>query len=323
MKQVNLLLLILWCLLGASPAATSAASSPDVASPLALPAGFPSDGEVWLCAGQSNMEWPLGKATHAEAEARRLDATRIWHWDFRSDSWRRLTATNASDVSALAVSFATRRAAEVGKPLALVQVAAGGAPTEAFLSSETMARYPWLARIAANPNTLDKNDDFPCLWCKAEYPSRRANVKEGRWWAVGAMYRAGIARVKGLPLTGILWYQGESNASTCTSPDTALPDDYLLETLRAVVDELRGERKIPFVMFGLPYMANRPWAPYRAAQRKVCAETGALYLDTLAAGLGEAHDVHPRDKVPFAELALEAVREYTSTDETNKKGTRP
>lgn len=311
-KRMILCLLGLCCALGGTASPTAAAS------PLALPADFPSDGEVWLCAGQSNMEWPLRKAARAEAEARRLDEARIWHWDFRDDRWRRLTAANAADASALAVSFATRRAAETGKAVALVQVAAGGAPTESFLSSETMADYPRLARIAANPNALDRNDDFPCLWCKAEYPARRANEREGRWWAVGAMHRAGIARVKGLPLAGILWYQGESNATT--SPDTALPDEYLLETLRAAVEDLRGARTIPFVMFGLPYIANRPWAPYRAAQRKVCAETGAIYLDTLAAGLGEAHDVHPRDKVPFAELALKAVGRYTSTE---KKGTRP
>lgn len=302
-------LLSAWLSLSLSSAGVATAGGAlDGGAPLALPPSFPPDGEVWLCAGQSNMEWPLRKATHAEAEARRLDGVAVWHWDFRTDAWRRLTSENAGDASALAVSFATRRAAAVGKPIALVQVAAGGAPTEAFLSPETMSNHPWLARIAANPNALDGNDDFPCLWCKAEYPARRANAAEGAWWAVGAMYRKGIARAKGLPLAGVLWYQGESNATTCQEPDTPLPDAYLLETLRAAVAELRGVRRIPFVMFGLPYIADRPWGPYRAAQRKVCEEMGAIYLDTFAAGLGEAHDVHPRDKVPFAELALAALR---------------
>ena len=59
-------------------------------------------------------------------------------------------------------------------------------------------------------------------------------------------------------------------------------------------------------MMGLPKM-NRPWKPYRAAQKKVCEEAGVIYVDTFGAGLGDMHDVHPRDKVPFAELAIKAL----------------
>ncbi len=59
-------------------------------------------------------------------------------------------------------------------------------------------------------------------------------------------------------------------------------------------------------MMGLPKM-NRPWEQYRAVQREVCDETGAIFVDTFAAGLGEMNDVHPRDKIPFAELAIKAL----------------
>jgi len=34
---------------------------------------------------------------------------------------------------------------------------------------------------------------------------------------------------------------------------------------------------------------------------------GAVYVDTFAAGLGDPNDVHPRDKIPFAELAARAA----------------
>ena len=52
---------------------------------------------------------------------------------------------------------------------------------------------------------------------------------------------------------------------------------------------------------------NRPWGPYRAAQKKICEEKGCIFVDTFAAGLGDMNDVHPRDKVPFAELAIKAL----------------
>ena len=59
-------------------------------------------------------------------------------------------------------------------------------------------------------------------------------------------------------------------------------------------------------MMGLPKM-NRPWEQYRAVQKQVCDETGAIFVDAFAAGLGEMNDVHPRDKTAFADLAAKAA----------------
>ena len=54
------------------------------------------------------------------------------------------------------------------------------------------------------------------------------------------MYDNGIKRIKDGKITvdGILWYQGDSNATTCVAPDTPTDRDYQLETLRALVSEL-------------------------------------------------------------------------------------
>ena len=279
--------------------------------------------ETWLCAGQSNMQkgWGEFNETPAEKERVQRELTRlrkvtIFFWDFNDGSWTRLSPETALRKSAFGVSFAIRRAEMTGKDINMLYVAAGGAPTEAFLSEQTMCAvakdgkplYPHLVAIATNRHRLDQNGDFPCAWVAREYLRRRADKSEAHWWPVSAMYDAGIREAKriGFPLDGILWYQGESNATRCVAPEAPLPADYLEETLRAVVAELRGDRKIPFVMMGLPKM-NRPWEPYRAAQKKVCAETGAIFVDSFAAGLGEMNDVHPRDKVAFAELAIRAL----------------
>ena len=189
----------------------------------------------------------------------------------------------------------------------MLYVAAGGAPTESFLSESTMCAvddngkpvYPKLAAIATNRRRLDRNGDFPCAWVAREYPRRRGNKSEAYWWPVSKMYDEGIREIRrrGFPVTGILWYQGESNATTCVNQE---------ETLRAVIDELRGGYGIPFVMIALPKM-NRPWERYREVQKKIAAEKGAVFVDTFAAGLGDMRDVHPRDKIPFAELAIKAL----------------
>ena len=281
------------------------------------------DCEFWLCAGQSNMQkgWGEFNASPTEKarvknEMVRLGKVDVFFWDFNTGKMVKLTPENALAKSAFGVSFAIRRAEQTKKKIYMLYVAAGGAPTESFLSESTMCAvdnngkpiYPKLAAIATNRRRLDRNKDFPCAWVAREYPRRRGNRSEAYWWPVSKMYDNGIKEIEraAYPVTGVLWYQGESNATTCVSPDVPTPRDYQEETLRAVIDELSGGKDIPFVMVGLPRM-NRPWEQYREAQKKIAKEKGAIFVDTFAAGLGDMRDVHPRDKVPFAELAAEAL----------------
>ena len=279
--------------------------------------------EIWLCAGQSNMQkgwnefnWTPAEKERGKGEMARLAKCEIHFWDFNDGKWTKLTPESALRKSAFGVSFAIRRAEATGKAIGMLYVAAGGAPTESFLSEQTMCAfgkdgkplYPHLAAIATNRHRLDQNKDFPCKWVAREYPRRRANKEEAYWWPVSLMYDKGVKRIKnsGIRLDGILWYQGESNATTCVAPDKPTDRDYQVETLRALVAELRGDQKIPFIMMGLPKM-NRPWEQYRAVQKQVADETGAIFVDTFAAGLGEMNDVHPRDKTVFADLAAQAA----------------
>ncbi|MBQ9694463.1 MAG: hypothetical protein IJV69_06885 [Kiritimatiellae bacterium] len=282
--------------------------------PVALPEDIAETAEVWLCAGQSNMFWKLGWCAQANQEAAETANYDIRLWDFMTRKWHKITPQNAKEWSAMGVSFAIRRAKASGKPIALLYVAAGGAPTEAFLSEEVMAAinrdgkplYPNLLKIVTNRKQIHENEDFPCKWCAREYPKRKNNKTEAHWWALNKLYRDGIAKIRHLPLTGILWYQGESNATVNVAPDKPLADDYMLETLLAVIDTLRPSKETPFLMVGLPVM-NRPWEPYRTAQQKACQQTGAIYLDTFSAGLGEKNNVHPTNKIPFVEMAAEAA----------------
>lgn len=307
--------------------ATFKAMTTEAPGPVELPDDLEeSKREVWLCAGQSNMQKGWGEFNGSPIEKSRvsgemahLSKVDVRFWDFNDGNWKRLTPQNAMIKCAFGVSFAIRRATETKKTIVMLYVAAGGAPTESFISERTMCavredgslRYPYLATIATNRHSLDKNADFPCAWVAREYSHRRNNKEEAAWWPVSKIYDGGLARLNGLPIDGILWYQGESNATTCVAPDKPTPKNYQEQTLRAVVEELRAlpsRRNIPFIMIGLPKM-NRPWDQYRAAQKKVAEEMDVTFVDTFAAGLGETNDVHPRDKTAFAELAAKAAAE--------------
>ncbi len=286
-------------------------------SPVALPADIAGKAETWLCAGQSNMFWPLGRCTGASEESAATAQHDIRIWDFVSGQWHRLTPQNAKAWSAVAVSFAIRRAQATGKPIAILLVAVGGAPTEAFLSESTMAAvdpngqplYPTLLKIVTNRKSYAENEDIPHSWCKTVY-NQRQNAEAGGW-GTSVLYDNGLARIRHLHLDGILWYQGESNASIAIGgqPDKPLPEPYIEETLRAIIHQLRPTPETPFLMVGLPVM-NRPWEPYRKLQEKVCRELGAHYLDTFNAGLGDKNNVHPTHKLPFAEMAAKAAEQH-------------
>ncbi|MEG2724433.1 MAG: GDSL-type esterase/lipase family protein [Kiritimatiellia bacterium] len=289
--------------------------------PVTLPKEIAHTAEVWLCAGQSNMLFTLKEGLHAKEEAAATRNCNIHVWDYRTGQWIKATPQNAGNLSSVALSFAIRRAQTVHKPIALLMVCQGGTPTESFLSEPTLAavdatgtpRYPTLLKTVTNRRPIDVNEDFLPVWCAKEY-RRRLNA-ESAAWATSYLYDHGIAKIKQLPLTGILWYQGESNATRNISPDTPLPTPYLEETLRAVISELRPTADTPFLMVGLPKM-NRPWEPYRAAQKKVCEESGAIYLDTFGADLGELNNVHPRNKVPIAEMAADAAQKALAKQST-------
>ena len=292
---------------GDRPAVANGWATPQPAPPVALPPDIAADCEAWLCAGQSNMYWPLARCAGANEEAAATAKHDIRLWDFVSGRWRRLTPANAKQWSALAVSFAIRRAEATHKPIAILLVDVGGAPTEAFLPPEAMRRHPHLRAILEDGRPLSQNAAYPRTWAKVTHAKRT----DGAWpaWEVGALWRHGLSRLRGVPLTGILWYQGESNASVAIGgePDKPLDEAYMAETLRAIVQTLKGlNPKRPPLIMGLPRL-NRPWAPYRALQRKVCAEEGAIFIDTFAAGLGDPNNVHPADKRPFADLASRAA----------------
>ena len=106
--------------------------------PVALPAT--KSREVWLCAGQSNMQKGWGEfnftpdeKARVKGEMKRLKKCNILFWDFNDRSWTRLTPENALRKSAFGVSFAIRRAEATGKTILMLYVAAGGAPTPVFL----------------------------------------------------------------------------------------------------------------------------------------------------------------------------------------------
>lgn len=122
-------------------------------------------GEVWLCAGQSNMGWSVGNSFEAEKEADvNLPNFRIFksareHWHTplemprdRLSQWKPCDSAAAAETSAVSYYFGKKLHLELGVPIGLIQQAFAGTPIEGWMPWEIQENDP---RTQAHRATYD------------------------------------------------------------------------------------------------------------------------------------------------------------------------
>ena len=104
-------------------------------------------GEVWLCAGQSNMGWSVGNSYEAELESNvNLPNYRIFrsareHWhepleekrDLLGSKWRPCTPDVAAETSVVAYNFGKKLYEALGIPVGIIQESYAGTPIEGWM----------------------------------------------------------------------------------------------------------------------------------------------------------------------------------------------
>lgn len=110
-------------------------------------------GDVWICSGQSNMQFGLRQARNGAEEVSKADHPRIRYFnvgqrvsyskvDVPRGTWKVVSPATVSGgpggISAVAYFFARRLQASVPVPIGLVQAAVGGVPAETFASPESL-----------------------------------------------------------------------------------------------------------------------------------------------------------------------------------------
>lgn len=112
-------------------------------------------GEVWLCSGQSNMEWMLSGAEDAEVELSRPPNPRLRQFTIKRSaaktpqddcvgSWTVAGPETSERFSALAYHFGRKIASETGRPVGVINASWGGSPIEHWLSETAVAGSPEL-----------------------------------------------------------------------------------------------------------------------------------------------------------------------------------
>ena len=185
--------------------------------------------------------------------------------------------------TAVGYYFGHALSGHLDRPVGLIQSAWGGTPAEAWTEAS------FLEGVEAFAPIFERE------------PRNEAHVPS-------VLYNGMIAPLAPLQVKGAIWYQGESNAGRAEQYRTLFP-----AMIRSWREAFRRE-DLPFLFVQLANFRERKaepdesdWAELREAQDMALglARTGmAVIID-----VGEANDIHPRDKRTVGErLALEARR---------------
>lgn len=303
-------------------------------------------GEVWLCAGQSNMLLPLAKCADARREiaaasrpslrllAMQSAATgdrvaytpeqvrRLVPREFCTGAWAVCSPESARGFSAVGYFLGGRLVEKLDVPVGVICVAVGGTPTEAWLRREALAGDPAVAAVGRGDWTRNAVLAGWCVERAAANLSRARRAGEAvpgdalgpnHPFKPGFMWEAGIAPLVPLAIRGVAWYQGESNAD---SPARVAHHASLLTALVRDWRRQWGRPDLPFVAVQLPGMNRPDWPAFRETQRRTLAvlpHTGLV----VTIDLGEKGDVHPGDKRPVGERIADwaVARVYGQADD--------
>lgn len=296
-------------------------------------------GEVWLCAGQSNMLLPLsavGGGPQAAAAAKgtgirllRLEtaaggdppaytAAQIADLEpsrFCTGKWEVATPETAGKFSAVGWFMGATLAKELGVPVGLVCAAVGGSPTEAWVSRTGMAADRTTAAIVKGDWMRN-----PALagWCVERAGRNLARARKAGEAIPGDalgpnhpfkpafLWDACVAPLVPMAIRGVAWYQGESNADS-----TARVAQHATLFPVLVADWRRQWKRddLPVAFVQLPGMNRPDWPAFRETQRRALGRMKHAGM-AVTIDLGSKTDVHPRDKQPVGErLAAWALAE--------------
>ena len=258
-------------------------------------------GEVWLCSGQSNMEYAVGVAKKwapAAAEtdpelAQELTTTplptlRLFRVEKElkppevvSSGWHEAADGARNEFSAVGYYFGRRLQRELGVPVGLIQSAWGGSRIEEWTPAEAYAK---LAAVFTG--------------------EAAASFEKDPAW-IGRNYAAMVQPLAPFALHGVIWYQGESNL-------IAYNDGLrYADKLRTLIDAWRAAWRQPALPFysvqiapylytgrkdPLPHSADelpKLWEAQAAALR--IPHTGLVPTTDLVDDVSNIHPAHKRE----------------------------
>jgi sialate O-acetylesterase len=289
-------------------------------------------GEVWVCSGQSNMEWPVAASDGADLELLSADQGQIrlltvgmpgeqQPLDDFDGAWELCNSGTASQFSAVGYHFGRRLHETLGVPIGLIDNAWGGSAAEAWTPRAKLEQDELFAgHLSYWDGEAAKAD---------EAAIRTAHAKQHANWiarmqkAVAAgepipaaprpqhplmgnqraanLFNGRVEPIAGYGIRGVIWYQGESNAGRAAAYRTLFP------TMISAWRERWGQGDFPFYWVQLADFQDEvaepvdsPWAELREAQTMTLDKLEHVG-EAVIIDIGEGKDIHPKNKRTVAD----------------------
>lgn len=290
-------------------------------------------GDVWICSGQSNMEWSVARSKDAKKEIAAANYPNIRLFTVKhavsaepldtvqvkgKGEWAKCTPATVKSFSAVGYFFGRDLYKSLRNvPIGLIQASWGGTPAEAWTHHDYLDADPMLKRIAirhknqlnAFPKNLEKYKKE-----LAQYKKKKAEIKKSKTkpqkrlrhprypyhanhpFRPAGLYNAMINPLIPYGIKGTIWYQGEANSKRAYEYRSLLP---------AMINSWRktwNQGDFPFLIVELANFrksqakpVNSTWAELREAQNMTAAKLPACGIAS-AIDIGEAGNVHARNK---------------------------
>lgn len=297
-------------------------------------------GDIWICTGQSNMEWPMIKEQHWQDEiynsnqpyirllnpppagrsvfgvaytdslVSRLTTEKFYDWN----GWTNCDSSSVKSMSAVAYYFAKKVFLETGVPIGIINLSIGGAPLETFISTEALSQHATFNKKVTG-NWLS-NDALP-VWVKergkqnvvssTNVPSDEQGPNHA--YKPGFAFEAGVKPLLKMPVKGILCYQGESNAQEIervneyAALSKLMIEDYRKNCLPA--GQAGKQLQLSFYFVQLSSIdtvkyKGSLWPQFRDEQRKMLQLIPNSGM-VVCSDIGAKEDVHPTNKKDVGE----------------------
>jgi len=291
-------------------------------------------GEVWLCSGQSNMEFPVGDVEEVAwksgvdnylQEVAQANYPRIRFFTVSKQvaekpqevclgEWENCSPQTAIPFSAVAYFFGRELHTELGEvPVGLIHSSWGGSPAEAWTSFATLMKD---GEFKTYVNGWERAK-MAYQKAKKEYPEKlkawqeqaKEAVKEKKFapplppepvppaahHQPAGLFNGMIAPVAPFGIKGVIWYQGEANVARAPGYHK------LMTALITNWREVWGQQDLPFYYVQLAnYIPNRSdsitdtWALLREAQLQTLALPKTGMAVTI--DIGDPEDIYPKNK---------------------------
>ena len=302
-------------------------------------------GEVWVCSGQSNMQWAVNSSNDADLEklTAKLPNLRLITvpqvgtqepQDNFNGKWEVCTPDTVGNFSAVGYFFGRQLQQTLDVPVGLIDNSWGGSSAEAWVNrdvlresgkfDELLARWRKTESTYNHENAVAQYRKSLEAWKKKAAEAKAAGKRQpgGQPRAPrnpltnqhrpANLYNGVLNPIIGYGIRGTIWYQGESNAGRAYQYRDLFP--LMIENWR----NEWGQGDFPFYWVQLADFqqeksepTDSAWAELREAQTMTLdrlPKTGqAVIID-----LGEAEDIHPKNKQDVAKrlARLALANEY-------------